>query len=119
MRFAFSPEQLELRDALRDLLERECPPEVARRAHEPELWKRVAEMGLLGLRAELDEIDLVLSLEEAGRALLPGPFLATAAVGVPALVEGGATGWVERASAGDAVIGVGLRGDRVAFAEVA
>src|SRR5207249_8804988 len=98
MRFSFTSDQLALRDAFRELLERECTPEVVREPHNTELWKRVGEMGVLGLRRELDEIDLVLLLEEAGRALLPGPFLATAAVGVPALAEAGETEWLERVS---------------------
>ena len=35
----------------------------------------------------LDEIDFVLLLEEAGRAALPEPVIATAAVGAPLLAE--------------------------------
>ena len=119
MRFAFDAEQLELRDALRDVLEKECPPEVARSPHDPRLWKQLAEMGVIGLRRELDELGLVLLLEEAGRALVPGPFLATAAVGIPALNDGRRSDWAERAAAGDAVIALGLRGEMVAFADVA
>jgi hypothetical protein len=61
----------------------------------------------------------VLLLEEAGRALLPGPFLATAAVGVPALAEAGATEWLDGVASGEAVLAVGLRGEAVAFADVA
>ena len=119
MRFAFTPDQLEFRDAFRELLDRECTPEVVRQPHVPELWKRVGEMGVLGLRRELGDVDLVLLLEEAGRALLPGPFLATAAVGVPALAEAGETECLGRISSGDAVLAVGLRGEPVAFADVA
>src|SRR5437868_408285 len=111
MTFAFTVEQLELRDALRVLLDKECPPEVARGPHDAELWKRLAEMGVLGVRRDLDEIDLVLLLEEAGRALVPGPFLATAAVGVPAFAESGRMEWVERAAAGEAVLAVGFGGE--------
>src|SRR5438046_9226393 len=119
MRFSFSADQLGFRDAFRELLERECTPQVVREAHDAGLWKRVGEMGVLGLRRELDEVDLVLLLEEAGRGLLPGPFLATAAVGVPALVDAGDTEWLDRVSSGDAVLAVGLRGEPVAFAGVA
>ena len=119
MRFGFSADQLGFRDAFRELLERECTPQVVREAHDAGLWKRVGEMGVLGLRGELDEIDLVLLLEEAGRALLPGPFLATAAVGVPALAEAGESEWLDRVASGDAVLTVGVRGEPVAFAEMA
>jgi alkylation response protein AidB-like acyl-CoA dehydrogenase len=119
MRFAFTREQHESAHAIRGLLEKECPPEVVRSPHDPRVWKQLAEMGVIGLRRDQDEIDLVLLLEEAGRALVPGPLLATAAVGIPALVDAGESRWVERASAGDAVIAIGLGGEAVAFAEVA
>jgi alkylation response protein AidB-like acyl-CoA dehydrogenase len=119
MKFSFSANQLAFRDAFRELLDRECTPDVARESHVPELWKRVGEMGVLGIRRELDEVDLVLLLEEAGRALLPGPFLATAAVGVPALTEAGQKEWLDPVSSGDAVLAIGLQGEPVAFADVA
>jgi alkylation response protein AidB-like acyl-CoA dehydrogenase len=119
MKFSFTPDQYAVRDAFRELLDRECTPEVAREPHVPELWKRVGEMGVLGIRRELGEVDLVLLLEEAGRALLPGPFLATAAVGVPALAEAGNEQWLGPVSSGDAVLALGLHGEPVAFADVA
>jgi alkylation response protein AidB-like acyl-CoA dehydrogenase len=119
MKFAFTADQLALRDALRDLLDKECTPDVARVSHEPELWKRLAEMGVQGLRRELNEIDLVLLLEEAGRALVPGPLFETAAVAVPALEEAEEEQWLERASSGDAVVAVGLGDQPVAHGDVA
>jgi alkylation response protein AidB-like acyl-CoA dehydrogenase len=119
MKFSFTADQLAFRDAFRELLDRECTPDVVGEPHAPELWKRVGEMGVLGVRRELDEVDLVLLLEEAGRALLPGPFLATAAVGVPALAEAANTEWLDRVASGDAVLAVGLQGEPVAFADVA
>lgn len=119
MKFSFTPDQYAVRDAFRQLLDRVCTPEMVREPHVPELWKRVGEMGVLGMRRELGEVDLVLLLEEAGRALLPGPFLATAAVGVPALAEAGNEQWLEPVSSGDAVLALGLQGEPVAFADVA
>jgi alkylation response protein AidB-like acyl-CoA dehydrogenase len=110
MRFAFTAEQLELRDALRDLLEKECPPEVARLGHSAELWKRLAEMGVLGLRRDMDETDLVLLLEEAGRYLVPGPLMETAAVAVRALGDQ----WEE-----DSPVTAGFGNAPVAHADVA
>ena len=51
------------------------------------LWRALAEMGVVGLLAPeadgglgLDELDLVLLLEETGRAALPEPIVETAAV---------------------------------------
>ena len=62
----------------------------------PELWKQLAELGLVGLTVPeehgglgLGEVDLVLILEEAGRVALPEPLLETTAIAVPLLVEAG------------------------------
>jgi alkylation response protein AidB-like acyl-CoA dehydrogenase len=108
MRFGFSDEQLSMRDAVRGFLEKECPPKVVRDAWTNDtgrsgLWPRLGEMGVLGVLAPEadggfggDFLDLVLLLEETGRAALPEPVVEHAAVGMP-LLEGtraaaGATG---------------------------
>src|SRR5438270_5376194 len=85
MRFAFDPEQLDFRDAARNLLEKECPPSAVRAAWEndtgrvPGLWDRLVEMGLF----ELDELDSILVLEETGRACVPEPVVEAWALGHP------------------------------------
>ncbi|MDQ1465921.1 MAG: hypothetical protein QOH10_336, partial [Actinomycetota bacterium] len=102
MHFAFSDEQLALRDAVRDLLAKECPPAAVRAAWSspsgrcPSAWAALTEMGVLGVVAPealgglgLDEVDLVLVLEETGRFALPEPIVETAAVAVPLLAERG------------------------------
>jgi alkylation response protein AidB-like acyl-CoA dehydrogenase len=98
MRFAFTDDQLAFRDAVRDLLARECPPAVVRRAWTNETgrsgaaWTYLGEMGVLGSLAPepqgglgLTLIDLVLVLEESGYAALPDPIVEHAAVAVPIL----------------------------------
>jgi alkylation response protein AidB-like acyl-CoA dehydrogenase len=98
MHFAFSEDQLALRDAVRDLLAKECPPSAVRAAWSsdsgrcPSAWAALTEMGVLGVLAPesvgglgLDEIDLVLVLEETGRFALPEPIVETAAVAIPML----------------------------------
>src|SRR5579859_171446 len=101
MDFAFSEEQEMLRRSARDFLAKECSPKVVRRLMEGEdsydsaLWKKVADLGwtALGIPEQYGGVgtflDLVVVLEEAGRALLPGPFFATMAMAVPALIESG------------------------------
>lgn len=119
--FAFTDEQLELRDAVRTFLDKECPADVLRAAWEgkpTELWPRLAEMGVVGLTAPeehgglgMDELDLVLVLEEAGRAALPEPLLEHTAVAVPMLRDAGgklAERWLPAAATGEAVVTVGL-----------
>lgn len=97
MRFAFSDDQLAMRDAVRAFLEKECPPKVVRDAWTNDtgrsgLWPRLGEMGVLGVLAPEahggfggDYLDLVLLLEETGRAALPEPIVEHAAVAVPLL----------------------------------
>jgi len=98
MRFSFSEEQLALRDALRDLLEKECTPAHVRAAwtnetgRVPGLWQQLADMGVVGLLAPegrgglgLTFVELVLVLEETGRHAVPEPIVETAAYGVPLL----------------------------------
>jgi len=83
MRFAFDAEQLEFRDAARNLLDKECPASAVRAAWSndtgrvPGLWDRLVEMGLF----ELDEVDSILVLEETGRACVPEPVVEAWALG--------------------------------------
>ncbi len=94
MDFGFSKEQEMLRDSARSLLEKECPSTVVRKLMEdetgysPEFWKKMAELGWLGLiipeaygGAGLNYIDLVVVLEEMGKVVLPSPFVWTVLFG--------------------------------------
>jgi alkylation response protein AidB-like acyl-CoA dehydrogenase len=101
MDFAFSEEQEMLRRSARDFLAKECGPKVVRKlmdaadAHDPVLWKKMAGLGwtALGIPEQYGGagtfLDLIVVLEECGRALLPGPFFATMGLAVPALIEAG------------------------------
>ena len=91
MRFAFDDDQLAFRDAVRDLLSKECTPEHVRQP-DRRVWDALAEMGVTTLLVAedlggmgLDERWLVLLLEEAGYAGLPHPIVETAAVVNPML----------------------------------
>jgi alkylation response protein AidB-like acyl-CoA dehydrogenase len=99
--FAFSEEQEMLRKSTRDFLAKECSSKVVRRlmespdAYDPALWKKLADLGwtALGIPESYGGVggflDLVVVFEEAGRALLPGPFFATMGLAVPTLLEAG------------------------------
>ena len=121
MRFAFTDDQKMLRDTVREVLQRECAPEVVRAAWEgrPEgvraVWDTLAETGVIGMTASEDaggmamsELDLVLPLEEIGYAALPGPIVDTVAVGIPLLEAAGTDAqkerWLGPAVAGEARI---------------
>jgi alkylation response protein AidB-like acyl-CoA dehydrogenase len=123
VRFAFTDEQLLFRDAVRDLLAKECPPEAVRYAWvDPDgfgagRWSALAEMGVVGLTVPeahgglgLGEVDLVLLLTEAGRAALPEPLVETTAVAAPLIDEVAPepfrSEWLRRIATGDAVVSV-------------
>lgn len=101
--FCWTPEHTQLRAALRDLLARHAPiartREIAEagRRHDPELWRRLAlGVGAQGLVVPEEHggaggtlLDLAIVADEMGRVLLGGPFFATVALAVPALLASG------------------------------
>jgi alkylation response protein AidB-like acyl-CoA dehydrogenase len=94
MDFGFSEEQEMLRQSARQFLEAECSMAYVRKMMEndtgysAEQWKKMADLGWTGLifpeehgGAGLNMVDLVVVLEEMGRVVMPGPFLATVILG--------------------------------------
>jgi alkylation response protein AidB-like acyl-CoA dehydrogenase len=92
--FGFKEEHEVLRESARRFLAERCPiSEVRRlaestRAHDPALWKEIAQLGWLGLvlpeahgGAGLGHLHLALLLEETGRRLLPAPVFAALLAG--------------------------------------
>ncbi|MDJ0789084.1 MAG: acyl-CoA dehydrogenase family protein [Myxococcota bacterium] len=89
MNFGFSEEQELLRSEVAKFLAESCPMDEVRRIGEgpgfsPELWGQVSELGWPGLiideahgGAGLGFVDLVVVLEEVGRALFPSPLIST------------------------------------------
>ncbi len=121
MRFAFTDDQKMLRDTVRDVLQRECGPEVVRSVWEgrPEaaaaVWATLAETGVIGMTASKDagglamsELDSILPFEEIGYAALPGPLVDTIAVGIPLLDAAGTNSqkdqWLESVATGNGKI---------------
>jgi alkylation response protein AidB-like acyl-CoA dehydrogenase len=83
-------EQQMLREFARDFLDKECTEAHVREMEEdaqgysPDLWRKMAEQGWHGLIIPEDYggvgmtfMDLVILIEEFGRALVPGPFIPT------------------------------------------
>jgi alkylation response protein AidB-like acyl-CoA dehydrogenase len=118
--FEITAEQRDLVDSVRTVLERECPTALVRDIVEngsaPEQpWKSARELGwtaidipeaLGGLGLGFHEIGLV--VEQHGRFIAPGPFLATVTQFLPLVREAGDTGQQERfagAAAGGEITG--------------
>jgi len=88
-----------LRRSARDFLAKECGSKYVRGqmadvdGYDTYMWGKLANLGwtALGIPEEYGGagtfLDLVVVLEEAGRALLPGPFFSTMGLAVPALLE--------------------------------
>ncbi len=94
MEFGLNESQQLLKDNARKFFAGECPPAEVRRlmeaesAYDPKLWMKLAEQGYTGIMfpdryggVGLGIIELVVLMEEAGRALLPGPLFSTVALG--------------------------------------
>jgi alkylation response protein AidB-like acyl-CoA dehydrogenase len=102
MDFSLSEEQEMLRKTARDFLVNECPKALVREMEEdekgysPELWKKMAELGWMGLvfpeqygGEGLSFLDLAVLIEEMGRALVPGPYISTVVYCGLAILAGG------------------------------
>src|SRR5277367_6743987 len=90
MQFGLSESQEFLKDSARKFFAGECPSSEIRRLMESEtafdqaLWAKLTDQGYTGIifpeefgGVALGKVELMLLMEEAGRALLPGPFFST------------------------------------------
>ncbi len=90
MDFALSEQQEMLKKAAGEFLAKECTKKLVRemekdeKGYSPELWKKMADLGWMGLvypeqygGSGLTFVDLAILLEEMGKAVVPGPFLPT------------------------------------------
>lgn len=102
MDFGLTEEQKILRKTARDFLEAKCPSafvlemEKDEKGYSEELWRGMAELGWMALIIPEeyegvggDFLDLVVMLEEMGRACLPGPFFSTVVLGSQGIMEAG------------------------------
>jgi alkylation response protein AidB-like acyl-CoA dehydrogenase len=93
MEFGLSESQQMLKDNARKFFAGECPMAEVRRLMETEtaydkaLWAKMVEQGYTGIifpeeydGVGLGKVELILLMEEAGRALLPGPLFSTVAL---------------------------------------
>jgi alkylation response protein AidB-like acyl-CoA dehydrogenase len=117
----FTEEQNMLRDMVRGLCEDQVPVKVVRELEDDPtgyregLWKKMAELGLLGLMlpekyggAAQSAIEGALLYEEFGRSLAPSPHFPSCVLGGGALVVGGSEdqkqAWLPKIISGDAIL---------------
>jgi alkylation response protein AidB-like acyl-CoA dehydrogenase len=127
MRFVFTEEQRLFQGTVRDLLVKAFPPEELRASwaddtgRSRERWAQLASLGVAGMLVApaagglgMDEVDMVLVLEEVGRAALPEPIVETSLVAtrlLSALAPSDVRArWLPAIAAGDAWIAVGMEG---------
>ena len=102
MDFGFSEEQEMLRDAAKRFLADNCSTKFVRQmmadesAHDAGFWRKLVDLGWPGLLIPEEYggqggtfLDMTVIAEEAGKALVPGPFFAAALLGAPIVIEGG------------------------------
>jgi alkylation response protein AidB-like acyl-CoA dehydrogenase len=119
MNFGFNEEQELLRSTARKFFDNECGSVTVRKLMDgtegmtPDLWKKIAEQGWTGLifadehgGMGLGVVDLVVLMEEMGRAVVPGPFFSTVLLGGLAIREAGTDvqkkTWLPKISSGEA-----------------
>ena len=119
MNFGFNEEQELLRSTARKFFDNECASDTVRKLMDgpegmtPDLWKKIAEQGWTGLifadehgGMGLGFVDLVVLMEEMGRAVVPGPFFSTVLLGGLAIREAGTDAqkkaWLPKISSGEA-----------------
>ena len=119
MDLGLTEEQEILKNTARDFLEKEAPEAYVRqmeedeRGYSPEVWKKMADQGWQGIIIPEEYggvgfgfLDLIVLLEEFGRALVPGPFIPTM-VAATAILEGGSEEqkqqWLPRIASGDVI----------------
>jgi alkylation response protein AidB-like acyl-CoA dehydrogenase len=127
MDLELSEDEAALRDNVRSVLASACPPSVVRAVFDgtgdaAALWGQMVELGWPGLAVAeqhgglgLGAVEVVIVAEELGRAVAPGPFLATVTQFAPAVRELGAGGPLAADLLGR--VAAGAATGTVAFAE--
>ena len=136
MNLSFSEEQGMLKKMAGDFLERECPKSFVREMAEdekgyiPELWRKIADLGWLGLVFPEEYgggggsfFDLIILLEEMGRACFPGPFFSTVVLGGLSILTAGneeqKRELLPKVGSGDLILTLALTEPSASFEEAA
>jgi alkylation response protein AidB-like acyl-CoA dehydrogenase len=125
MNLDLTEEQFMLKQSARDFFEKEFPRSMVKQVeetpsgHSPELWKKMADLGWIGLVLPEEFggvgfafMDLIVLLEEMGRACLNGPFFSTAVLSTLAIMAAGSEElkkeFLPQIAKGDKIFALGL-----------
>ncbi|HIE16580.1 MAG TPA: acyl-CoA dehydrogenase [Dehalococcoidia bacterium] len=125
MNLGLSEEQEMLKTSARDFLQKEFPKKLVRQLDEsetgysPELWRKMAELGWMGLvfpekygGSGGSFLDLIVLLEEMGYNILPGPFFSTVVLGGLTILSAGneeqRNEFLPRIASGDRILTLAL-----------
>jgi alkylation response protein AidB-like acyl-CoA dehydrogenase len=102
MNYELTEEQKILQSSAADFLKKECPKDLVRQLaeteekHSPELWRKMAELGWLGLNlpeayggTDWSFLSMAVLLEEMGYNICPAPFISTTILGCVPILEAG------------------------------
>jgi alkylation response protein AidB-like acyl-CoA dehydrogenase len=105
MNYELTEEQKILQNSAADFLKKECPKELVRQLAEtdekysPELWRKMAELGWMGLHlpeeyggTDWSFLNMAVLMEEMGYNICPAPFISTTILGCVPLLEAGTEG---------------------------
>ncbi len=109
MDVSLSKVQLDIAKEARRFLDKECPTDYVRDMYEDErgftdeIWAKMIEMDWMRVHIPetyggigMDQMDLIMVLEEMGRAVLPGPFFSTVLLAAETIMEAGNDSQKER-----------------------
>ena len=109
MDLALNEEQEIIKNSAQSFLKKECPSSLVRELEEdqegfsPELWRKMADLGWMGLifpgdygGSEGSFLDLAVLMEEMGKALTPSWFFSTVVLGAQTIMAFGTEGQKER-----------------------
>lgn len=120
MDFSLSETQEMIRASARDFFTNECPKKKVReleedeKGYDPEMWRKMAEMGWLGLILPEkygggggEFLDMAVLIEEMGRNIVPGPFFSTVLLCALPILEYGSEeqkeGFLPKIAGGDQI----------------
>jgi alkylation response protein AidB-like acyl-CoA dehydrogenase len=117
--FDLSEDQVALRDAARDLLDKLAPPERVRQADgfDRDLWAAMVDQGWLDTESlGLGTVETAVLLEQTGRHVAPVPFLQTT-LAIAALRRAGEDGLVEQLTTGERIGTIAWHDDPVVYGD--